>query len=58
MIEDIIKEIQELNHILDLSRDNIFLYRNYKSKRDELFSKLQKEVENLRDFEVWKEWKK
>lgn len=58
MIQDIIEQIKRLNHMIDLhSINGGIMLQQYKAKRDKLFIDLESEVENLKEFENWKEWK-
>lgn len=58
IIEDIIEEIKSLNHIIDIhSINGGIMLQQYKSKRDRLFTELESEIDNLKEFENWKEWK-
>lgn len=57
-IQNIIEEIKKLNHIIDLhSINGGIMLQQYKARRDKLFIDLESEVENLKEFENWKEWK-
>lgn len=57
MIQETIKEIKELNAKMLYDRNNEHAFNQFRTKRDVLISKLEKEIEELKDFEVWKEWK-
>jgi hypothetical protein len=60
MIQDIIEEIKKVNQMLDLhstNKDSDFMLKQYQSKRDQLISELEYELEKLNDFDNWKDWK-
>ena len=60
MIRDIIEEIKKVNQMVDLhstNKDSDFMLKQYQSKRDQLISELEYELEKLNDFDNWKEWK-
>jgi hypothetical protein len=54
MIQDIIEEIKKVNKMIDLhSINGGLVLEQYKSIREKLFI----EIENLKEFDNWKEWK-
>ena len=58
MIQDIIEEIKKVNAMIDLhSINGGLMLHQYKSIREKLFVELESEIENLKEFETWKEWK-
>jgi hypothetical protein len=60
MIQDIIEEIKKVNQMVDLhstNKDSDFMLKQYQSKRDQLISELEYELEKLNDFDNWKDWK-
>lgn len=59
MIQDIIEEIRKVNEMIDLHCNNEIdiTLSQYKSIRDRLIFELEEEIEKLKDFENWKEWK-
>ncbi len=58
MIQDKIKEIEKINQLIDIhSINGGIMLQQYKAKRDNLFVELKSEIENLKEFENWKEWK-
>lgn len=58
MIQDRIKEIEKINQLIDIhSINGGIMLQQYKVKRDNLFVELKTEIENLKEFENWKEWK-
>ena len=58
MIQDIIEEIKKVNKMIDLhSINGGLMLEQYKSKRERLFVELESEIENLKEFDNWKEWK-
>lgn len=58
MIQDIIEEIKKVNKMIDLhSINGGLMLEQYKSMRESLFIKLESEIEKLKEFDNWKEWK-
>ena len=57
MIQETIKEIKELNDKMFFHRNNDYAFHQFRVKRDNLISKLEQEIEELKDFDTWKEWK-
>lgn len=58
MIQDIIEEIKKVNKMIDLhSINGGLMLEQYKSMRESLFIELESEIENLKEFDNWKEWK-
>ena len=58
MIQDIIEEIKKVNTMIDLhSINGDLMLDQYKSMRERLFIELDSEIENLKEFDNWKEWK-
>jgi len=60
MIRDIIEEIKKVNQMVDLhstNKDSDFMLKQYQSKRNQLISELEYELEKLNDFDNWKDWK-
>ena len=58
MILDIIEEIKKVNTMVDLhSINGGLMLEQYKSKRERLFAELESEIEKLKEFDNWKEWK-
>jgi hypothetical protein len=58
MIQDIIEEIIKVNKMVDLhSINGRLMLEQYKSKRERLFVELESEIEKLKEFDNWKEWK-
>jgi hypothetical protein len=53
MIQDKIKELKEVNKLVDLDNST----ESHKIKRDQIISEIEKELEWLNDFDNWKEWK-
>jgi hypothetical protein len=39
------------------NNDSDFMLKQYQSKRDQLISELESELEKLNDFDNWKAWK-
>jgi hypothetical protein len=58
MIQDIIEEIKKVNKMIDLhSINDGLMLEQYKSMRERLFVELESEIEKLKEFDNWKEWK-
>jgi hypothetical protein len=58
MIQDIIEEIKKVNTMVDLhSINGGLMLEQYKSGRERLFIELESEIEKLKEFDNWKEWK-
>ena len=60
MIQDVIEEIIKVNQMIDLhatNKDSDFMLKQYQHKRYKLISELEEEIEKLKDFDNWKEWK-
>jgi len=57
MIQETIKQIKELNNKINIDKHNDYMFNQYRIERDQLISKLEKEIEELKDFDNWKEWK-
>ena len=58
MIQDIIEEIKKVNKMIDLhSINGGLMLEQYKKRRENLFIELESEIENLKEFDNWKEWK-
>ena len=58
MILDIIEEIKKVNTMVDLhSINGGLMLEQYKKRRENLFTELESEIEKLKEFDNWKEWK-
>jgi hypothetical protein len=58
MIQDVIEEIKKVNQMIDLhSINGGLMLEQYKSMRERLFVELDSEIEKLKEFDNWKEWK-
>ena len=58
MIQDIIEEIKKVNKMIDLhSINGGLMLEQYKKRRENLFTELESEIEKLKEFDNWKEWK-
>jgi hypothetical protein len=58
MIQDTIEEIKKVNNMIDLhSINGGLILEQYKSMREKLFIELESEIEKLKEFDNWKEWK-
>ena len=60
MIQDKIKELKELNRLIDIE-EGVMSHESevglLKFKRDEIISEIETELNNLLEFDNWKEWK-
>lgn len=60
MIQDKIKELKELNRLIDIE-EGVMSHESevglLKFKRDEIISEIEIELNNLLEFDNWKEWK-
>jgi len=67
MIQDKIKELKEINKLIDLrnsgniSTEDIYTflasYESHILRRDQIISEIEEELIKLNDFDNWKEWK-
>jgi len=57
MIQCKIKELKEINKLIDLRSSSDISIESHKEKRDQLISELEEELMKLNDFDNWKEWK-
>lgn len=57
MIQKTIKEIKKLNDKMVYDKNNDYAFNKFRIERDILISKLEEEIESLKDFDTWKEWK-
>jgi len=64
MIQDKIKELKEINKIIDIEETVLFHQMSHeleigllKFKRDQIISEIEEELIKLNDFDNWKEWK-
>jgi hypothetical protein len=60
MIQDKIKELKEINKLIDIEETVMSQESELgllKFKRDEIISEIETEINNLLDFDNWKEWK-
>jgi DNA-binding transcriptional MerR regulator len=57
MIQCKIKELKEINKLIDLRNSSDISIESHKEKRDQLISELEEELMKLNDFDNWKEWK-
>lgn len=60
MIQDKIKELKELNKLIDIEETVMSQESELgllKFKRDEIISEIETELNNLLEFDNWKEWK-
>lgn len=57
MIQDTIDQIKKTNDIIHIHRSNDLMLEQYIVRRDKLMSQLQEELDQLKDFYIWKEWK-
>lgn len=60
MIQDKIKELKELNKLIDIE-EGVMSHESeiglLKFKRDEIISEIENKLELLKEFDNWKEWK-
>lgn len=60
MIQDKIKELKEINKLIDIE-ETVMSHESelglLKFKRDQIISEIETEINNLLDFDNWKEWK-
>ena len=57
MIQDKIKELKEVNRIIDLRNGSGVSVESHISRRNQIISEIEKNLELLKDFDTWKEWK-
>lgn len=57
MIQDKIKELKEVNKLIDLRNSGDISTESHILRRDQIISEIEKELEWLNDFDNWKEWK-
>lgn len=58
MIQDIIERLKDVNRMIDIhSINGGIMLEQYKNIRDRLIFELESEIENIKEFENWKEWK-
>jgi len=57
MIQDKIKELKEVNKLIDLRNSGDISTESHILRRDQIISEIEKEIEWLNDFDNWKEWK-
>lgn len=57
MIQETIREIKKLNDKMVYDKNNDYAFNKFRIERDILISKLEEEIESLKDFDTWKEWK-
>lgn len=55
--EDIVLELIRINREIETIKDDQFLLTKFKRRRDNLLIDLQLKLEELKDFDNWKEWK-
>ena len=55
--EDIVLELIRINREIETIKDDQFLLTKFKRRRDNLLIDLQLKLEQLKDFDNWKEWK-
>jgi hypothetical protein len=57
MIQDKIKELKEVNKLIDLRNSGDILTESHILRRDQIISEIEEELVKLNDFDNWKEWK-
>lgn len=60
MIQDKVIELKEINKLIDIE-ETVMSHESelglLKFKRDQIISEIETEINNLLDFDNWKEWK-
>ena len=57
MIQDKIKELKEVNKLIDLRNSGDIPTEIHIIRRDQIISEIEEELVKLNDFDNWKEWK-
>jgi hypothetical protein len=57
MIQDKIKELKEINKLIDLRNSGNISTESHILRRDQIISEIEEELIKLNDFDNWKEWK-
>lgn len=57
MIQDKIKELKEVNKLIDLRNSGDIPTESHILRRDQIISEIEEELVKLNDFDNWKEWK-
>ena len=57
MIQDKIKELKEVNKLIDLRNSGDVPTESHILRRDQIISEIEEELVKLNDFDNWKEWK-
>ena len=57
MIQDKIKELKEVNKLIDLRSSDNIPTESHILRRDQIISEIEEELVKLNDFDNWKEWK-
>ena len=57
MIQDKIKELKEVNKLIDLRNSGDISTESHILRRDQIISEIEEELVKLNDFDNWKEWK-
>jgi hypothetical protein len=57
MIQDKIKELKEVNKLIDLRSSGNISTDSHILRRDQIISEIEEELIKLNDFDNWKEWK-
>lgn len=57
MIQDKIKELKEVNKLIDLRNSGDIPTESHIIRRDQIISEIEEELVKLNDFDNWKEWK-
>ena len=57
MIQDKIKELKEVNKLIDLRNSGDIPTESHILRRDQIISEIEEELIKLNDFDNWKEWK-
>jgi hypothetical protein len=57
MIQDKIKELKEVNRLIDLRSSGNVSTESHILRRDQIISEIEEELVKLNEFDNWKEWK-
>ena len=57
MIQDKIKELKEVNKLIDVRSSDNIPTESHILRRDQIISEIEEELVKLNDFDNWKEWK-
>jgi hypothetical protein len=57
MIQDKIKELKEVNRLINLRSSGDVSTESHILRRDQIISEIEEELVKLNEFDNWKEWK-